>query len=322
MGLRILNNEEDDSSFSFNDPAPTHNAMGGTELQMKWLYEHVDNDLLNHFQIIPSRVRNLEDKPRILWCHDTADDPEMQHLKSRSSLDRFEKLVFVSHWQRQQYEWFLGIPPSKSYVIPNAIRPIPEHEKPTDKINLIYHTTPHRGLEILVPVFDALCNHFDNLHLDVYSSFSIYGWEKRDEPYKGLFDRCRDHPNITYHGAVSNDEIRKALTKAHIFAYPSIWPETSCIAAIEAMSANCAVVAPTFAALPETLSKFGFMYPYHEDVNEHAQIFLDNLGWMIENINTDNMVRSISFQKSYSDTYHNWSLTQDNWTRLLCQLKK
>jgi len=44
-------------------------AMGGTELMRMWLYEEVakrEAGLLDEFQIISTRVRELEDKPRIL----------------------------------------------------------------------------------------------------------------------------------------------------------------------------------------------------------------------------------------------------------------
>jgi hypothetical protein len=51
-------------------------AMGGTEMMNKGLKDRVSSDLLEQFQIICSRVRELDDKPRILWLHDLWNDPE------------------------------------------------------------------------------------------------------------------------------------------------------------------------------------------------------------------------------------------------------
>ena len=51
-------------------------SFGGTELMNKALYERVDKDLLEQFNIIKSRVREVsEDKPNILWLHDLWNDP-------------------------------------------------------------------------------------------------------------------------------------------------------------------------------------------------------------------------------------------------------
>ena len=63
----------------------------------------------------------------------------------------------------------------------------------------------------------------------------------------------------------------------HIFAYPSIWPETSCIALIEAMSAGLLCVHSAYAALPETSANWTMMYPISEDHQQHCNIFADNL---------------------------------------------
>jgi len=208
------------------------NSQGGTELMKFGLHDRLPEDLLSNFQIICSRVRELkEDKKKVLWLHDLPLDPESAHLKD-GGWDKFDKLVMVSNWQMQQYASYLGVPYSKSVVLKNAIDPIGEHEKPDSKeqLNIIYHTTPHRGLELLVPVFDQISKMYDNVHLDVYSSFNAYGWPERDEPYKELFKMIDDHPKMTNHGFVPNKEVREALKNAHIFAYPSIWQETSCIA--------------------------------------------------------------------------------------------
>lgn len=305
-------------TFSFNEVAPTQNAMGGTELQMKWLRENVDNELIDKFQLIPTRIRGVdENKPSLLWLHDTADDPEVQHLKDPVSRAQFEKLIYVSYWQKQQFEDYLGIPPSKGVVMKNAIYPIPRHEKPTDQINIIYHTTPHRGLNLVLAAFDHLSKLHDNIHLDIYSSFKVYGWDHRDVDYQSLFDMADAHPNITNHGAVSNDEVRTALQKAHIFAYPSIWTETSCIAMIEAMSAGCLNICSSLGALPETTGNFAWMYPYQENLDVHVNMFTQGLDTAIRNVRNESVQNNLHMQMAYINMFHSWEFAKQSWTHFL-----
>lgn len=296
------------------------NAKGGTERMRERLMDELPDHLKEQFNIICSRVRDVsKTKKNILWLHDLWNDPESVHLKDRSSRERFDKLVFVSNYQWQTYHQFHGIPFSESVILRNAIDPIEQHEKPQDdQIRLIYHTTPHRGLEILVPVFEALYEkHGDKIVLDVYSNFDIYGWPQRNQPYEGLFEACREHPGINYHGTVSNDEIREALKKSHIFAYPSIWLETSCIAAIEAMSAGCAVVCPNYGALPETTANLATIYPWNEDRNVHANYFANILDMIIENFWNDIMQNKLMFTKNYADNMYNWNIRKEEWNSLL-----
>lgn len=299
-------------------------ARGGTELMQERLAASVPAELLNKFQIIPSRVRDLDPtKKAILWLHDLPNDPESQHLKDPNSRKRFAKIVAVSDWQMQLYNLVLGVPYDQCVVLKNAITPIEIKEKQYDgTVRIIYHTTPHRGLEIVVPVFEELAKRYDNIVLDVYSSFSIYGWEQRDRPYDGLFERCKQHPRINYHGAVSNDLVRDALTKSHIFAYPSIWPETSCLAAIEAMSAMNLVVCPNYAALPETTAGFANMYQWTEDKNTHAARFGSILDTTISDYikNGPDHFR-LRYQKQYYDMLYNWDdVRSKQWNALLTQL--
>ena len=300
------------------------NARGGTELMQERLHSSLPADLLEKFQIIPSRVRDLDpDKKKILWLHDLPGDPESEHLKDPESRKKFDKIVCVSDWQMQLYNVMSGLPYAETVVIKNAINPIEIESKPFDgTIRLIYHTTPHRGLEILVPVFEELSNTHKDIHLDVYSSFSIYGWEQRDEQYKQLFDRCKAHPQITYHGAVPNDEVREALKKSHIYAYPSIWPETSCLSVIEAMSAMNIVVCPNFAALPETCANFAMMYPWNENKNVHAVQFAHTLSYAINLIRQQNGQPStvLEFQKQYFDYFYGWDRRKGEWQALLSSL--
>lgn len=321
--LNVIGLKEEAERFG---PAPdgtySHiGSQGGTELMMKGLRERIDPELLDKFNIICSRVRDeniSSDKKNILWMHDTWDDPESQHLKKESSRKRFAKIVFVSNYQQATFNIGLGVPYHDSIVMQNAIVPVPEYEKPKDNIiRLIYHTTPHRGLELLIPVFEHINERVPNLHLDVFSSFKAYGWEQRDEPYKALFERCHKHPNITYHGFQPNAIIRNALQNAHIYAYPNIWPETSAISVIEAMSAGCTVVTSNYSALPETCANFATMYNFDEDVNTHANIFANALYSAINVYWNENNQNKLRFQKTYTDNFYNWDLRAMQWTQLL-----
>ena len=74
---------------------------------------------------------------------------------------------------------------------------------------------------------------------NIQNSFEIYGKPELDYHFNNLYDTIKNHKHMTYHGTVSNDEIREALKNAHIFSYPSNFEETSCLCLIEAMSAGC-----------------------------------------------------------------------------------
>ena len=214
----------------------------------------------------------------MLWLHDLPNDPENAHLRDAASRARFAKFIFVSEWQRSAYAQYFGdVFGDKATVLRNAVEPFPRQrrEPPRDGVmRLIYHTTPHRGLDVLMRAFAKVYERYEGkVHLDVYSSFTVYGWTQRDAPFEHLFETCRRHAGCTYHGAVSNEEVREALTRAHVFAYPSTWMETSCIAAIEALSAGVHVVSSNLGALPETLRGFGTTYPYDHDKGMHADTF-------------------------------------------------
>lgn len=295
----------------------TKNAMGGSELMAHRLHQSIPKELLESFQIIVSRVGTLEsNKRRILWCHDLpVDNPEL----ANKGWEKFNKIVFVSHWQKQQFIDRFQIPYSKCLVLHNAIYPIDRTKRTeSDITRFCYMTTPHRGLELLYPVIDKLSESFNNIHLDVYSSFGVYGWSHRDEPYKELFELINDHSNMSYHGSVSNDEIRDVLLNQDIFAYPCIHHETSCLALIEAMSAGLVCVHSSLAALPETSANLTTMYNFHEEHNTHAGIIYKYLYDILSNKELFNsMKQKAQMSAEYSDIFYNWNNKKILWEGFL-----
>jgi glycosyltransferase involved in cell wall biosynthesis len=302
--------------FKRNDT--NQNSMGGTERLTMQLAEYLNKKDLEKFQIVSSRVRELdEDKIRIFWAHDLPGDPESNFIKDANFRDRFHKYVFVSNWQMQGYMQTYNLPWSKCMVIHNAIEQIPDHAKPNteDGINLIYHSTPHRGLNILSAVFDELTKKYDNLHLDVFSSFKLYGWESRDEQYAQVFEALDKNKYVTNHGTVDNDVIRKQLQKSHIFAYPSTWAETSCLCLMEAMSAKNVCVHPNYGALFETSANWTHMYQMQEDQNRHASVLYNMLDGCIQNM--DSTLQRAESASAYANLFYNWGRAKYEWRALL-----
>lgn len=305
-------------------------AMGGTELLGDRLEKMIDPDLMKDFQIIRSRFRGFDasKKYHIFWEHDLPGDPESVNVfENEETMKQLHAIVFLTVWQKNEFiRAFPKIPIEKCMVIRNGIVPfdILQRERVDDKVHFIYTPTPHRGLGLLVPVFTALAREFPNkLHLDVYSSFKLYGWEERDAPYQELFKEIKDHPDMTYHGTVSNDEIRKALLRSDVFAYPSIWQETSCLCLIEAMSAGLVCICSDLAALPETSGNLACLYPYNPEPMIHARDFYNICKAVINaHLNNSGPLKALTrFSKQYCDVLHNDEVMRSNWTILLKIIK-
>ena len=152
--------------MSFEENEISKNANGGTEIAKRKLASIIDPNLLDNFQIISSRVRELDFKKiRIFWAHDLPEDPESKKFKNQEFKDSFHKFVFISNWQYQRYQLVHGFPyDDKSIVLESGIEPafgaLNVEDifdfKDKEKIRLVYTSTPQRGLEILVPVFEKI----------------------------------------------------------------------------------------------------------------------------------------------------------------------
>ena len=238
-----------------------NDCFGGSENQLRFLLKYLPDESFKDINLILNNTdHNLIEKDRInvLWMQHFVNQKEAQNLGSKDYLDKLDYIVFNSNWNFEKFQYGFKIPEGKSLVIRNAVEKIDQHKKPTDKMNLIYHTTPWRGLVHLLKIFKKL--NLKNVELNVCSSTIIYG-KKFDnilgKQYEKVFEECKNTKNVNYLGFISNNKITELLKKIHIYAYPSIWAETSCISAIEAMAAGCEVVTTNLGALYETCSPFG-----------------------------------------------------------------
>ena len=318
---RILKKIDSDKSR----PVSFVDSFGGSESQLRLLLKYLPDESFKDINLILNNADyNLleKDKINVLWMHHFVNQKEAKNLGSRDFINKIDWIIYNSNWNLEQHIKYFNLPKNKTVVIRNAIEKISFKEKPSDKISLIYHTTPWRGLKILLKVFKSL--NLENVELDVCSSTIIYG-KKFDavlgKKYEELFNECKNTKNVNYFGFLKNDKIIEKLKKVHIFAHPSIWPETSCIAAIESLAAGCEVVTTNLGALNETCSPFGKIINFEkkpEDLEiKYSKALLDS----IKNFWSEETQRKLKLQRETINSTYSWDVRSVEWKNFFYKIK-
>ena len=214
-----------------------------------------------------------------------------------------------------------NIPTDRCLVIKNAIDKIDSRSldyNKGDPIKLIYTSTPWRGLNVLLAAMQLVKN--KDVHLDVYSSTQVYGdhfKSKNDNTYQSLYNQASALKNVTYVGYKPNEYIKENLKNYHIFAYPNIWEETSCIALIEAMAAGLYCITTDYGALFETGSEFVTYLPYEKDYIKLAHRFASVIDAAADMLGSDGVKEHLKMQIEFTNRFYSWQLRKDVWNRFL-----
>ena len=298
--------------------------QGGTELQHQFLEKYVDKDLLDKFQIctsVPGKVPLAKNKINILWQKMAPDQPQFQDFfKDKKQINQYDYFVFNSHWNYEQFRKTFSLPEHRCTVIKNGIPDITKRdpEPRRDKIKLIYHPTPWRGLSVLLGAMQLVNN--PNIILDVYSSTQVYGDDykkEHDHIYKDLYDQARKLPNVNYIGYKPNDYILDNLHTYDAFVYPNTWEETFCISALEALACGLYVATTDNGALYETCTEFPIYIPYDKNWENLAQQFAAVIDGIASQINTEGCRNHLKFQQNFFNHFYNWKTIAGHWTGFL-----
>ena len=301
-------------------------CFGGSENQLRLLLKHLPDESFKDINLILNNTNNdliEKDKINVLWMQHFVNQEEAKNLGSKDYVNKLDHIVFNSNWNFEKFQYQFKIPESKSIVIKNAIEKIDLHEKPRDKINLIYHTTPWRGLVHLLKVFKNL--KLKNVELNICSSTIIYG-KKFDsilgKKYENIFEECKNTKNVNYLGFVENNKIINLLKNMHIYAYPSIWPETSCISAIESMAAGCEIVSSNLGALYETCAPFGTFVTFDSNFENFEKKYQKVLEKSIENFWSEENQKKIKLQREVINLTYSWSTRSKEWLSFFQEARK
>ena len=298
---------------------------GGTELQLDYLHKYVDNRLLDRVQIttsVPEKIPLSKRKINILWQKNSWDQPNLHDwFKNKNNHTKYDWYVFNSHWNYEHFTKFFDLPTQRCVVIKNGIDNITPREisySKGDKLKIIHHCTPWRGLNVLLGAMQLIED--KNIELDVYSSCEVYGKdfaEANDKTYQALYDQAKKLPNVNYIGYKSNEYIKENLKDYHMFVYPSIWEETFCISLLEAMAAGLYCITTNYGALYETGAEFPMYIPHCKDYKFLARKFSIGITSAKQTLHLEPIQDHLRRQVKYANVYYGWPKISMSWLQLL-----
>ena len=140
--------------------------------------------------------------------------------------------------------------------------------------------------------------------------------------YENIFNECKSIKNINYLGFVDNSKILELLKEMHIFAHPSIWPETSCVSAIEAMAAGCEVVGSNLGALYETCAPFGTLISFDRNFENFEKKYQKILLNSIKNFWSKENQKKLKLQRETINLIYSWDARSIEWKNFFEEARK
>jgi len=268
-------------------------------------------------------------KPLVMWNHHADDQPAIEALEFTRERKAWASFAFVSEWQRNQYCQVYWVPPEKSRVMRNAVSPafagatigVPWFRSGEPPV-LVYTSAPFRGLDVLLDAFPSIRAAHPGTRLRVFSGMATLQMAIEKDPYANLYRRCQTMDGVEYIGPIAQPALAAELAQAAALAYPSTYPETSCIAALEAMSVGATVLTTRSGAMPETTAGFGLMIEAHEDSarlgRDFAQMTIEALAEIQRN--PDEAERRRERQIAYVRKNYSWSARALEWQSYLADI--
>jgi len=189
-------------------------------------------------------------KTRVLffWSHDMPQG--RVHVTAH-------KAVFLSEYHKAAW----GIP--DSIIIGDGVEldmfdNIGDVER--NPMKVLWVSNPDRGLPLAANIFQKVRKRWPDLELHVFGRSSVYGWDAATE--SPFLPRRGDMQNVFMHEALPRYSLAAELKTAWCVFYPTWWPETYCMATLEAQAAGTPVICSPNGALPETVKGGILTYDY------------------------------------------------------------
>ena len=263
----------------------------------------------------------------IFWAGHAPDQPTVQDLNDRSFRGVYDAFVMISRWQLEGYLKTFGIERRKCFIAGNAISPAFENifAGRTNPLSLgkvippilAYTSTPFRGLELLIDIFPKIKRQVPDATLKVFSGMQLYqvpgGLEQKE--YGDLYRLCRETEGVEYIGSIPQPKLAEELRAVSVLSYPNTFPETSCIAVMEAMAAGCQIITSNLGALSETTAGFAKLIPVTSGREQYINDFVQETVTVLEQFRRRDrgLMGSLARQVNFANGHYTWGRRAEEW---------
>lgn len=273
---------------------------------------------------------------RVLWCHDTLEDPN----RFMGNLYRTDLVMLLSKFHRENYRAKCEEIDSFSWLTTNAVDFnlcwLQSHEatnpedivnsivsKPRNPKKLLYTSRPERGLHYLLgDVFPELVKKIPDIEIH-FCNYPLDGMKVPDH-VTGItqfaLEQARKFPkNIFNLGHLTKAQLYSEMADASLLVYPTSFPEISFIGGIEAQACGLPIISTNDFALPETIHPDAGVLidgkpPSAEYVRNFVEATLRVLG------DKDLQVKMGKAGIEHVRSKYTWDLVAESWERKFVEL--
>jgi glycosyltransferase involved in cell wall biosynthesis len=107
------------------------------------------------------------------------------------------------------------------------------------------------------------------------------------------------------------------MTDYDLFVYPSIFEETFCVSALEALAAGLHVITTNFGALPETCAEWPVYINYSKNFDLLAGSVAGAIDVCADYLHTDTIQSHLEEQQKYYKKFYSWDKKAIEWENFL-----
>ncbi|MFL6293627.1 MAG: glycosyltransferase [Thermoanaerobaculia bacterium] len=252
-----------------------------------------------------------------MWHHDMPCEEILDWM--RPALARSAFSFFVSRFQLESYERHLGRLSDQSLLTTNGVdfetADLMVREAPQDRScpRFLYASRPERGLLFLL---DRIWPRIRERHPDAELLVTTYSGAQ-NENLRPYYEACdlllRRSAGVLSLGSLPRRDFWRTLAGCTALIYPTDFPETSCMVALEAQALGVPVVTSGRFALPETVACAETLVREPWGSAEYVAGFVETVSRLVEDHGFAQEARAQGLRHVCRERY-SWDAIAARWT--------